>query len=163
MSLVGEWVTLEFDFDFDDCCFIHLDTFADHHRMVKIGRSFSTRSLIQTQNVRGERNWARHRNVRHDAAQKRVIESMCLPQQAILFRQNHAVQWVVCNFWRAKMPTAQCEWFLNGKTEKLTQLTILMNIKQNFRRHNYKLTIQPLTMLSRYGNSLIVSAVGCLL
>lgn len=89
--------------------------------MVKSDHFFSTRSVIQIQNVRDERNWARHRNVRRDVAQKRVFESMCLPQQAILFRQNHAVQWVVCNFWLAKMPTVQCEWFLNGKTEMLTQ------------------------------------------
>lgn len=95
---------------------LYRGTCAAHRRMVKSGRSFSARSVAQTQSVRGERSWARHRSVRHDAAQKRVIESMCLPQQAMWSRQNHAVQWVVCNFWRAKMPTAQCEWFLNGKT-----------------------------------------------
>lgn len=58
--------------------------------------------MVRFENVPAEKNLARHRIVRHDEWQKRVIESMCRVQPAIYFHQNHTVQWAVYKLWQAE-------------------------------------------------------------
>lgn len=87
--------------------------------------------VVQIENVPVEKSMDRHKSVRHDEWHKRVIESMCLAQQAISCHRNHIVQWAECSFWRAEKRMVQCEVFLFD-SEIDTIDHILMNVKQSF-------------------------------